>query len=173
MALVPQVVNAVSVPVIASGGIMDGRGIVAALALGASAVQMGTAFLTCDEAGIPEVYKQAILAAREDQTRLTRAFSGRPARGISNRFIVEVDRANAAEAILPFPFQNALTRPLRNAAAKEGRAEFLSLWAGQGVRMARRQSAADLIARLADEAAACIRRLAAPEQWGAEEHDNG
>ncbi|MGH7320002.1 MAG: NAD(P)H-dependent flavin oxidoreductase, partial [Candidatus Rokuibacteriota bacterium] len=85
MALVPQVVDAVTVPVVASGGIMDGRGIAAALALGASAVQMGTAFLTCDEAGIPEAYKQAILAAGEHQTRLTRAFSGRPARGIVNR----------------------------------------------------------------------------------------
>ncbi len=81
ISLVPQVVDAVRVPVIASGGIMDGRGIVAALALGASAVQMGTAFLTCHEAGVPDAYKQAILNAREDQTRITRAFSGRPARG--------------------------------------------------------------------------------------------
>jgi nitronate monooxygenase len=145
--------------VIASGGIMDGRGIAAALALGASAVQMGTAFLTCDEAGIPEAYKQAILAAHEDQTRLTRAFSGRPARGIANRFMTEDERSGAAETILPFPLQNALTRPLRNAAAQQGRAEFLSLWAGQGVRLARRQPAAALIARLADEAEMAVRRL--------------
>lgn len=163
IALVPQVVDAVTVPVIASGGIMDGRGIAAALALGASAVQMGTAFLTCDEAGIPEAYKQAILAAREHQTRLTRAFSGRPARGIVNRFMTEVDRADAPEAILPFPLQNALTRPLRSAAARQGRAEFLSLWAGQGVRLARRQPAADLVARLANETAAVVGRLAAPD----------
>lgn len=159
IALVPQVVDAVTVPVIASGGIMDGRGIAAALVLGASAVQMGTAFLTCGEAGIPEAYKQAILAAHEDQTRLTRAFSGRPARGIVNRFMTEVERTDAPEAILPFPLQNALTRPLRNAAAKQGRAEFLSLWTGQGVRLARRQSAANLIARLATETEAVIRRL--------------
>jgi nitronate monooxygenase len=158
IALVPQVVDAVRVPVIASGGIMDGRGIAAALALGASAVQMGTAFLTCDEAGIPEAYKAAILAAREDGTRLTRAFSGRPARGIVNRFMTEVERD--AAAILPFPLQNALTRPLRAAAARQGRPEFLSLWAGQGVRMARRQSAARLIARLAGETDATLRRLA-------------
>ena len=79
MALVPQVVDAVRVPVIASGGIMDGRGVAAALCLGAQAVQMGTAFLTCRESGIPEVYKDAILAAAESDTRLTRAFSGRPA----------------------------------------------------------------------------------------------
>ncbi len=159
MALVPQVVDAVRVPVIASGGIMDGRGIAAALALGASAVQMGTAFLTCHEAGVPDAYKAAILGAREDGTRLTRAFSGRPARGIVNRFMTEVDRPGAASAILPFPFQNALTRPLRSAAAKQGRAEFLSLWAGQGVRLARRLSAAELIARLADETAAAALRL--------------
>ena len=159
LALVPQVVDAVSVPVIASGGIMDGRGVAAALALGASAVQMGTAFLTCDEAGIPNAYKDAILRAREHETRLTRAFSGRPARGIVNRFMTEVDRADAPGAILPFPLQNALTRPLRTAAARQGRAEFLSLWAGQGVRLARRQSASALVARLAAETAAAVGRL--------------
>lgn len=160
IALVPQVVDAVSVPVIASGGIMDGRGIAAALALGASAVQLGTAFLTCAEAGIPEVYKREILAAHEHQTRLTRAFSGRPARGIVNRFMTEVERADAPEAILPFPLQNTLTRPLRSAAVKAGRAEFLSLWAGQGLRLARREHAAALVARLSDETEAAIRQLA-------------
>lgn len=159
MALMPQVVDAVKVPVIASGGIMDGRGIAAALALGASAVQLGTAFLTCDEAGIPEVYKAAILAARDNDTRITRAFSGRAARGIVNRFMTEVERAPAGDAILPFPLQNALTRPLRTAAAKQGRAEFLSLWAGQGTRLARRQGAAALVARLAAETDAAIQRL--------------
>ena len=105
MALVPQMVDAVSIPVVASGGIMDGRGIAAALALGAAAVQMGTAFLTTEEAGIPRVYKEAILAAGEHETRITRAFSGRPARGIVNRFMTEVD---ASAAALPFPYQNAL-----------------------------------------------------------------
>lgn len=160
MALVPQIADAVAVPVIASGGIMDGRGIAAALALGASAVQLGTAFLTCDEAGIPDAYKAAILSAGEDETRLTRAFSGRPARGIVNRFMTEIERADATDAILPFPLQNALTRPLRAAAAKARRAEFLSLWAGQGVRLARRQSAAALVARLAAETTAALARLA-------------
>ena len=121
---------------------------------------MGTAFLTCDEAGVTDAYKQVILAAREDGTRLTRAFSGRPARGIVNRFMTDFERPDAAETILPFPLQNALTRPLRTAAAKQGRAEFLSLWAGQGVRLARRQSAAELIARLEDENEAAVRRLA-------------
>jgi nitronate monooxygenase len=158
MALVPQIVDAIKVPVIASGGIMDGRGIAAALALGAGAVQLGTAFLTCDEAGIPEAYKKAILEAREDQTRVTRAFSGRPARGIVNRFMSEVE-SEGPDAILPFPLQNSLTRPLRTAAAKAGRAEYLSLWAGQGVRLARRQTAAELVARLAVETESILHRL--------------
>jgi nitronate monooxygenase len=157
MALVPQVVDAVKVPVIASGGIMDGRGIAAALALGASAVQLGTAFLTCDEAGVPDAYKAAIMNARPHETRLTRAFSGRLARGIVNRFMSEIDRN--AEDILPFPLQNTLTRPLRAAAAKQGRAEFLSLWAGQGLGLACRQPAAALMARLAIEAETAARRL--------------
>jgi nitronate monooxygenase len=161
ISLVPQVVDAVTVPVIASGGIMDGRGLAAALALGASAVQLGTAFLTCDEAGVPEVYKKAILKAREHETRLTRAFSGRPARGIVNRFMAELEESDAAGAILPFPLQNDLTRPLRAAAARQGRAEFLSLWAGQGVRLSQRRMAAQLVECLAIEAETIIRKLAA------------
>lgn len=165
IALVPQVVDTVRVPVVASGGIMDGRGIAAALVLGASAVQLGTAFLTCKEAGIPEAYKQAIISAREDQTRITRAFSGRPARGIVNRFMTEMESSEEAAAkIPPFPVQNALTRPLRTAAGKQGRAEFLSLWAGQGMRLARRQSASDLIARLVVETDQAVRKLQASRE---------
>jgi len=156
ISLVPQVVDAVRIPVVASGGIMDGRGIAAVLALGANAVQLGTAFLTCDEAGVPNVYKEAIGHAREDQTRVTRAFSGRPARGIANRFMTEVESEEGGDAILPFPLQNALTRPLRSEAAQRGRAEFLSLWAGQGVRLARRQSATILVATLVQELNAAI-----------------
>ena len=161
LALVPQIVDAVRVPVVASGGIMDGRGIAAVLALGAVGAQLGTAFLTCEEAGVPDVYKQAILEAHEDQTRITRAFSGRPARGIVNRFMreVEVPWWPHHFSVLPFPLQNALTRPLRTAASTQGRAEFLSLWAGQGVRMVRRMSAADLVAKLAEETDAAIRKL--------------
>jgi len=157
LALVPQVVDAVSVPVIASGGIMDGRGIAAALALGAGAVQLGTAFLTCSEAGVAEVYKDAILRSPETATRITRAFSGRPARGIVNRFMTGIDAD--ADAIAPFPVQNVITRPMRRAAAKQGRAEFLSLWAGQGLRLARRQSAAELIERLRGETHQAISSL--------------
>jgi nitronate monooxygenase len=159
ISLVPQIVDAVKIPVIASGGIMDGRGIAAALALGACAVQLGTAFLTCSEAGVPNAYKEAILRARENQTRVTRAFSGRPARGIVNRFMTEVEANGGPDSILQFPLQNALTRPLRAAAAKQDRADFLSLWAGQGVRLANRQSAADLVARLARETKTALEHL--------------
>ena len=160
LALVPQVVDAVRVPVIASGGIMDGRGIAAALALGAEAVQMGTAFLTTVESGIPSAYKDAVLAAREIETRVTRSFSGRAARGIANRFMNEVE-ARGTSANLGYPAQNALTRSLRTEAAKQNRSEFLSLWAGQGVRLARQAPAADLVRRLVAETSAAIDRLAA------------
>jgi nitronate monooxygenase len=164
LALVPQAVDAVRVPVIASGGIMDGRGIVAAEALGAAGVQMGTALLTCREAGIPEAYKRAIRAARDDQTALTRAFSGRPARGIVNEFLREVGEQE--EAILPFPLQNALTRPLRNAAAARGELGLLNLWAGQAAALARDLPAADLVRQLVREAADVRARLAGSETLG-------
>lgn len=157
LALVPQVVDAVKIPVAASGGIMDGRGLAAVLALGASAAQIGTAFLTCDEAGTSECYRAALLAARGEETKVTRAFSGRLARGVLNRAMREVDADPAA--ILPFPLQNVLTRPMRTAAAKAERAEFLSLWAGQGVGLSRRLKAQDLIRRLGEEAKAAIARL--------------
>jgi nitronate monooxygenase len=157
IALVPQVVDAVRVPVIASGGIMDGRGVAAALVLGASAVQMGTAFLVSDECGIPNAYKAAVLGAREHETRVTRAFSGRPARGIVNRFMAEVETAGA-NAILPYPHQNALTRPMRTAAAEQNRQEFLSLWAGQGVRLARRRPAASIVHEIVVEIPNSLRR---------------
>jgi nitronate monooxygenase len=145
-------------PVIASGGIMDGRGIVAAEALGAVAVALGTAFLVCEEAGVPEAYKAAILRAPEDRTTLTRAFSGRPARGIVNAFMDEAERSGA---IAPFPLQNALTRPMRNAAAKAGDIERLSLWAGQGLRLARRTKAAELVRVLVKEIEDTRRALSA------------
>jgi nitronate monooxygenase len=149
MALVPQAVDAVRVPVIASGGIMDGRGIAAAILLGASAVQMGTAFLVADECGVAESYKRAVVTARDDSTCITRAFSGRPARGIVNRAMREIERG----AILPYPFQNALTRPMRTAGAQQDRAEFLSLWAGQAAHLARRVPAAELVSTLVRELA--------------------
>ena len=159
MALVPQVVDAVAVPVIASGGIMDGRGIVAARALGAAGVQMGTAFLACRESGAPAAHKAAVRAAREDQTEVTRAFSGRPARGVVNEFMRAL--RGREQAILPFPLQNAATRPLRKAAGERGDARFLSLWAGQGAPMARDLTAAELVGQLVREAEAVAAQLRA------------
>ena len=154
MALVPQLVDALRIPVIASGGIMDRRGLRAAEALQATAVQMGTAFLTCHEAGIPEGYKAAILAAEAQNTQLTRVFSGRPARGIPNRTMHAIEGPLPPPAdetppgVLPFPWQNDLTRPLRQKAKQEGRTELLSLWCGQGASLARRQAASELMQRL-------------------------
>jgi nitronate monooxygenase len=159
LALVPQIVDAVSLPVVAAGGIMDGRGIVAALALGASAVQMGTAFIPTAESGATPSYRAALLAAREDEVVVTRAFSGRPARGLRNRWIAEVE--DGGVPIPRFPLLNAMTRPLRNAAARADLPDAQSLWCGQGVRLARVGSAAELVARLVDEVEAVRRELGA------------
>jgi nitronate monooxygenase len=146
--LVRASVAAVSVPVIATGGLMDGRDITAALKAGASAAQLGTAFLPCPESGASDVYKREILAAKQDITVVTRAFSGRPARGLRNAFIASVD---GRELSLPYPLQNALTRPMRTAAAQQGLPDYLSLWAGQGVTRARALPAGQLVARLIEE----------------------
>ena len=130
---------------------MDGRDIVSALKAGASAAQLGTAFLPCPESGASEVYKRAILAAKQDTTVVTRAFSGRPARGLKNAFITSLD--DKQSHILGYPLQNALTRSMRTAAAQQGIPDYLSLWAGQGVARARAMPAGDLVARLVEEMA--------------------
>jgi len=135
--------------VIASGGIMDGRDIASMLSHGASAVQLGTAFLRSPECGAAVAYKQAIAGAARDTTVVTRAFSGRPARGIRNTFIEKLEGREGA--ILPYPVQNTLTRQMRTAAAKLGEAGFLSLWAGQGVSRSRELPAAELVAQLINE----------------------
>jgi len=147
--LVEEIVNAVAAPVIASGGLMDGRDIAAAMARGACAAQLGTAFLPCPESGASEAYKRAILAARADTTVVTRAFSGRPARGLANAFVTRLRGKEGA--ILPYPLQNALTRPMRSAAARSGNAGFLSLWAGTGAARARALPAGELVRRLVEE----------------------
>jgi len=149
-------------PVIASGGIMDGRDLATMLAHGAIAVQLGTAFLTCPESGASPAYKQAVLLAVNNRavsggasggaTAITRAFSGRPARGLTNAF-TGLLAANES-AILPYPLQNALTRPMRAAAAAQGNAEFLSLWAGEGVARSRQMPAGELAAKLMEESEA-------------------
>lgn len=126
-ALVPILVSQLRVPVVAAGGIMNGQGIAAALALGAQAAQLGTAFLACDESGISEPYRNALLDPKRRLTRLTRAFSGRWARGLENRFMLEM--AAKENTILPFPAQNAFTQDIRKKAAELGLPDYLSLWA--------------------------------------------
>lgn len=143
MSLIPQVVDNVTIPVIAAGGIMDGRGFMAALCLGATGVQLGTAFLTCIESGAHPLHKEGILHAHEDDTVLTRAFSGKWARGIKNKFIQEMQ---TQEASLPeFPVQNTLTQSIRKTAAKQDNPEFMSLWSGQSPRLAKKQTVSELI----------------------------
>jgi len=149
VALVPQVIDAVRIPVIASGGIMDGRGIVAALALGASAVQMGTAFLAAKEAGTSPAWRAALLQAHEDQTTTTRAFSGRMARGLRNEFIEKWNAAGLKN--LSYPWQNSFTQQMRRAASATKRPELLSLWSGQGIRLLRQGTAAELMSRWREE----------------------
>lgn len=158
MALVPQVVDAVNVPVMASGGIMDGRGIVAALALGASAAQMGTAFLICSESGVSAAHKQAMLNAGEDGTVVTNTFSGRYARLLENRYVQGIGDSKVAP--LPFPWQNALTGPMRKAADAKNIPDLMAVYAGQGLRMLRPIPASQLIAALEVEMDDCLKRLA-------------
>jgi nitronate monooxygenase len=157
MALLPQVVDAVRVPVIAAGGIADGRGIAAALALGAAGVQIGTAFLTTAETGVARPHIEALLAADGAQTAMTRAFSGRPARGLVNRYLREL--APHEEKLPDFPLMNTLTAPLRKASADAGSPDFLALWSGQGVGLNRQGTLAELVDRLVAEARAAMRRL--------------
>lgn len=145
MSLVPQVVDAVEVPVIAAGGIMDGRGLVASLVLGAHAVQIGTRFLASKESAAHAVYKQALFDSTEESTVITKSFSGRPARGIKNRFIEEFERSKVEP--LPFPSQNTETKDIRAAAAKSANPDFMSLWAGQSTRMLKNEMAAAEIVR--------------------------
>ncbi|MCY7967666.1 nitronate monooxygenase [Bacillus haynesii] len=138
MALIPQAADHVSAPVIAAGGIFDKRGVAAAFALGAQGVQIGTAFLTCEESGTHPAYKQKLLEAVETDTSLTRLFSGKPARGIVNQWM-EDRRPDEAEA-LPYPLQNTLTQPMRKQAKLEGNTDCMSLWSGQGVRASVQQT---------------------------------
>jgi nitronate monooxygenase len=145
-ALTQLLVKGLRIPVIASGGIMDGKGIARALSWGAQAAQLGTAFLLCPEAGTSQAYRQALRKTSGDPTKLTRVFSGRLARGIENRFMQEMESQQSA--LLPWPVQNAFTRDLRSKSAQNQSADFLSLWAGQGVAMIREMSAADLVKQL-------------------------
>jgi nitronate monooxygenase len=153
--LVRGIAAAVPLPVIASGGLMDGGDIAQAMQAGASAAQLGTAFLACPEPGASEAYKRAVINAHVDTTVITRAFSGRPARGLANDFIAKLD--GREETILPYPLQNMLTRAMRTAAAKRGDAGYLSLWAGQGVGRIRAMPAGELVRLLVQELSGAAR----------------
>src|SRR3954466_11979961 len=157
LALVRLIVRAVRVPVVAAGGIMDGAGIAAVLALGAQAAQLGTAFLPCPESGASQVHKVALLATEEDDTRITEKFSGKPARGLANRFIREM--ADAPQ--LAFPAQNSITSKLRVVSAKAGKPDCVALWAGQAAALSRKLPAAELIRTLEQETIAALRAGAA------------
>jgi nitronate monooxygenase len=148
MALVPQIARRTRAPVIAAGGIMNGAAIQAALALGAQAVQLGTAFMACPEAGTSPPHRAALGSEEARRTVVTRAFSGRPARGIRNAM---TDAFEGVET-LPFPLQQDLTRDLRAAAIAQDRTDLMQMWAGQGAPLIRALPARDLVETLAREA---------------------
>lgn len=162
IALLPQVTNVLSIPVIAAGGIMNGHGLLAACALGAAGVQMGTAFLLTEESGAHPLHKNAIVTSKEYDTVLTKAFSGKLARGLNNTFI-ETLKAYEHE-LPPYPIMNKLTQPIRKAAAQEENKECMSLWSGQGGSFGKRQTVAQLIEATMKEATATISPLQQNEQ---------
>lgn len=153
--LLPAIVDAVKVPVVATGGIADARGIVAAFALGASAVQIGTGFLRCPEAKIAPAWANAIGRTAPEDTMVTRAFSGRPGRSVANAYACAA-ASKEAPSPAPYPVQRALTGPMRVAAAKANDPDRMQMWAGQSAGLARAEPAADLATRLWAEAQAIL-----------------
>lgn len=141
LSLIPQVVDRVNAPVIAAGGIADRRGVKAAFALGAEGVQIGTAFLACDESNAPAVHKDRLFSTDARYTALTRAFSGRLARGIENRMLREM----RDQPYAPYPAQGWFTGQLKKAAIEQGRTDLMSLWCGQSAGLLKHRSAADLL----------------------------
>ena len=156
-ALVPQVVDAVSIPVIAAGGISDARGIVAAFVLGASAVQIGTAYLSTPEATISDLHRQALASAQDDSTTLTNLFSGRPARGIINKVMREL--GPISQDTPPFPTAGGALAPLKSAAEANQRADYSSLWAGQAASLSQTTDASTLTQQLNTTALALLQQL--------------
>lgn len=154
MALVPQIVDAVACPVIAAGGLMDGRGIAAAFMLGAAGVQLGTAFLGCPEARVAPVHRRSLREATDGGTRITKVFTGRPARALTNRLIEELDGAEAD--FLDFPLQRQMTGPLAQASMSRDSPDFVPMWAGQGAALLRELPAAELMATLVAETEAAL-----------------
>jgi nitronate monooxygenase len=159
MALVPQIVDAVKVPIIAAGGIADARGILAAFALGAAAVQIGTAYLHCPEARIAPLHRQALKDTKDNDTAITNVFTGRPARAIVNRFMREV--GPMSDATPEFPLAAAAIAPLRAKSELAGSADFTPMWSGQAARLGRELPAAQLTKQLAGEALEKLRSLQA------------
>jgi nitronate monooxygenase len=164
LALVPQVVDAISssssssIPVVAAGGIMDGRGLVASLALGAAGVVLGTRFMVARESGTFQAYQQRMFAAKETDTVITRSFTGRPARTIRNRFIEEYHKSNSKP--LAWPLQSLAADDIYKAAQASGKVEYYPLLAGQGLRLLKRdQSAAEIIREIVQDANKIISRL--------------
>ena len=155
MALVPLVVDAVSIPVIAAGGIFDGRGVAAAMMLGASGAHVGSAFLRSPESMVSPLHKQALADTPDNSTKLTRLFSGRAARSIRNRLVRELARHEGDAA--PFPMQRAVIAPLSKAAVGRGSADFMPLWSGQAGLRAEALPSAQIYKRICDEALALLR----------------
>ncbi len=157
LALLPQIADAVDKPVIAAGGIADGRGIAAAFALGACAAQIGTAYLFCPESKISELHRKALNNSTSDGTAITNLFSGRPARSIRTRLMDEIGPLDASAPV--FPHAGSALSPLRIEAEKQGRSDFTSLWSGQAASLGRRLPAEQLTLVLAQEAQGVCKRL--------------
>jgi nitronate monooxygenase len=149
--LLPQIVDAVSIPVIATGGIADARGVAAALILGASAVMIGTGFLRCPEAKINPAWADALGKTEADETMITSAFTGRPGRGVANEYVRKSASPDAPPPA-PYPLQRGFTRLMREAAAKEGKADRMQMWAGQAARLARTSPAGEVATGLWEHA---------------------
>jgi nitronate monooxygenase len=154
--LLPQVADAVTVPVIAAGGIADGRGVAAALMLGARAVMIGTGFLRTPEAKLNRAWADALGITEADETMITSAFSGRPGRSIANAFVL-ASAGPDAPAIAPYPLQRGLTRAMREAASKTGSADRMQMWAGQAAKLARTEFAGEVTTDLWEQALNVLR----------------
>jgi len=162
LSLVPQITDKVNVPVVAAGGIADARGVIAALALGAEGVQMGTVFLPCEESGASLLHRQALRGKKAGHTALTKGFTGRLARGIHNRLLQELNQGGTA--ILPYPLQRSLVRNLAIPAEAAGRPDLLPLWAGQSANLSSCTDVSSFLTALVEE----ISEIAGPIiQWSA------